>query len=263
LPPAHLERFQGERDVRAHVTDQPGGDAPRDGLGLQPGGAARLQGRPLLLLRRSRPARDCAPDRHAEGRRLPPDGCVRLGGDARAVAGPRSEDPRRLLPDDGRARSLPDERGPPALPRVHAADPGRDPQRSVAVAVGQIAPARKRRRTQAERTALSEKLLLRAAVKLIARQGYSKTTLAECGREGGYSAGLVSHRFGSKEGLLRALIDGITRRFWHDQLVPAIEARSGLDALCAMADAYLGELTAREERLRGLYVLMGEALGPV
>jgi AcrR family transcriptional regulator len=131
------------------------------------------------------------------------------------------------------------------------------------VAVGQIAPARKRRRTQAERTALSEKLLLRAAVKLIARQGYSKTTLAEVGREAGYSAGLVSHRFGSKEGLLRALIDGITRRFWHDQLVPAIEARSGLDALCAMADAYLGELTAREERLRGLYVLMGEALGPV
>ncbi len=131
------------------------------------------------------------------------------------------------------------------------------------MAVGQVAPARKRRRTQAERTALSEKLLLRAAVKLIDRQGYSKTTLAEVGREAGYSAALVSHRFGSKEGLLRALIDGITRRFWHDQLVPAIQGRSGLDALCAMADAYLGELTAREERLRGLYVLMGEALGPV
>jgi AcrR family transcriptional regulator len=131
------------------------------------------------------------------------------------------------------------------------------------MAVGQIAPSPKRRRTQAERTALSEKLLLRAAVKLIARQGYSKTTLAEVGREAGYSAGLVSHRFGSKEGLLRALIDGITQRFWHDQLVPAIEGRAGLDALCAMADAYLGELTAREERLRGLYVLMGEALGPV
>jgi len=131
------------------------------------------------------------------------------------------------------------------------------------VAVSQVAPARKRRRTQAERTALSEKLLLRAAVKLIARQGYSKTTLAEVGAEAGYSGALVSHRFGSKEGLLRALIEGITGRFWQDQIVPAIAGRSGLDALCAIADAYLGELAAREERLRGLYVLMGEALGPV
>src|SRR5213079_3307001 len=61
-----------------------------------------------------------------------------------------------------------------------------------------------RRRTQAERTALSEKLILRAAIKLIARQGYSRTTLAEIGKEAGYSGGLVSHRFGSKQDRLRA-----------------------------------------------------------
>ena len=38
---------------------------------------------------------------------------------------------------------------------------------------------------------------------------------------------------------------------------------SGLDALCVAVDTYLGELVAREERMRALYVLMGEALGPV
>ena len=62
---------------------------------------------------------------------------------------------------------------------VHTAAAARRPEKSP------------RRRTQAERTALSEKLILRAAIKLIARQGYSRTTLAEIGKEAGYSGGLV------------------------------------------------------------------------
>jgi hypothetical protein len=36
-----------------------------------------------------------------------------------------------------------------------------------------------------------------------------------------------------------------------------------LDALTATVDTYLNELGVREERMRTLYVLMGEALGPV
>lgn len=100
-------------------------------------------------------------------------------------------------------------------------------------------------------------------MQLIARQGYSKTTLAQIGARSGYSAGLVSHRFGSKEGLLWTLVERIAGRFWEDQIVPAVGDRSGIGALCAMLDAYLHELTVREERMRALYVLMGEALGPV
>jgi AcrR family transcriptional regulator len=57
--------------------------------------------------------------------------------------------------------------------------------------------ARLSRRTQAERSALSEQRIMRAATKLIGRNGYTKTTLAEIGREAGYTAGLVSHGFGS------------------------------------------------------------------
>ena len=121
----------------------------------------------------------------------------------------------------------------------------------------------RKRRTHAERTEQSDKLMIRAAIKLIGRQGYFRTTLAEIGEESGYSQGLVSYRFGSKEGLLKALVDRITNRFWNDQMHPALEGLPGLDALCAMADTYLKELVARESRLRALYVLMGEALGPV
>lgn len=119
------------------------------------------------------------------------------------------------------------------------------------------------RRTQAQRTALSESRILRAALRLIAKQGYSRTTLAEIGAAAGYSRGLVGHRFGSKEGLLRRLVERVGGRFVADQLSPALDGRVGLEALEVMADTYLDELVVREERLHALYVLMGEALGPV
>jgi AcrR family transcriptional regulator len=126
-----------------------------------------------------------------------------------------------------------------------------------------VASVREKRRTQAERSALSEKLILRAATKLIARQGYTKTTLAQIGRAAGYAAGLVSHRFGSKEGLLRNLVERIRTRFYQDQMGEALAGITGLAALLAAVDTYLNELRVREERMRVLYVLMGEALGPV
>jgi len=119
------------------------------------------------------------------------------------------------------------------------------------------------RRTQAERTALSQSRMLRAAMRLIAKQGYTKTTLAQIGEASGYSRGLASHRFGSKEGLLQVLVSGSAGRFFEEQVLPAIEGRTGLEALWAMVDTYITELVVREERLRAIYVLMGEALGPV
>src|ERR1700748_893308 len=64
----------------------------------------------------------------------------------------------------------------------------------------------KLRRTQAERAAESDRRLLRAALKLIAERGYRNTSLAAIGEEAGYSRGLVNDRFGSKAGLLWALV---------------------------------------------------------
>ncbi len=123
--------------------------------------------------------------------------------------------------------------------------------------------ATQRRRTQAERNAIANRRLIRAALRLIARQGYTRTTLAEIGTAAGYTAGLVSHYFGSKAGLLRQLVEHAAGRFYQDQMWPAAEGKSGLDALCSAVDTYLTELVVREERMRALYVVMGEALGPV
>jgi len=125
------------------------------------------------------------------------------------------------------------------------------------------APSERPRRTQVERTATAHRRMIRAAIQLIARQGYTKTSLAQVGKEAGYTGGLVSHHFGSKEGLLRELTGRIASRFYTDQIQTATRGRVGIDALLVTVDTYLNELIVREERMRALYVLMGEALGPV
>jgi AcrR family transcriptional regulator len=103
-------------------------------------------------------------------------------------------------------------------------------------------------------------------MELFARQGYLKTTLVEVGKAAGYTGGLVSHRFGSKEGLLNAVVDHATRRFLDDQLTPAISGAdiSGAEArLRSYISTYFQEVFVRESHIRALYVIMGEALGAV
>ena len=116
-------------------------------------------------------------------------------------------------------------------------------------------------RTHEQRRELSEKQMLKAAIALFARQGYLKTTLTEVGREAGYTAGLVSHKFGSKEGLLQAVVDHISKRFLNDQLGKAIQQTSATESIRNYIDIYLTEVSLREGPMRALYVIMGEALG--
>src|SRR5271167_3329298 len=88
----------------------------------------------------------------------------------------------------------------------------------------------RRRRTQAQRRALSDQRMLDAAFKLIERQGGSRTTLVEIGQLSGYSHGLVSHRFGSKKALVRAATERLQSRF-AELIEPALAGRHGLKAL--------------------------------
>ena len=57
------------------------------------------------------------------------------------------------------------------------------------------------------RSEVSTGKLLDAAAELISEGGYERMTLAAIGKRAGYSHGLVTARFGSKEGLLWALVD--------------------------------------------------------
>lgn len=117
------------------------------------------------------------------------------------------------------------------------------------------------RRTQAQRTALSEKRMLEAAVRLVTRHGCEKTTLRMIGQAAGYSRGLVSHRYGSKAGLFRALMEWISER-WRQEFDPAVAGRTGVDAVCTFIDAHGRFAQEWPEGVRALFVLWFQAINP-
>jgi len=100
----------------------------------------------------------------------------------------------------------------------------------------------RQRRTQAERRDESERGLVRAAIEVVSEEGVSAATFEAIARRGGYSRGLVGQRFGSKLGLIEAVI-----AYLHDekQGVAAdrrLDALPGLEALLGFVDLYLQRL---------------------
>lgn len=103
--------------------------------------------------------------------------------------------------------------------------------------------------------------MLRAALKLIGQRGYRGTSLAAIGEEAGYSRGLVTERFGSKDGLLWVLVKNMMRAYRRE--VRANEAELvGIERLCSLVDSHRRALD-RAEPVRALYALMFEAMGPI
>jgi AcrR family transcriptional regulator len=117
--------------------------------------------------------------------------------------------------------------------------------------------------TQAERTARSDRALIRAAIDLIAERGYERTTLAAIGEAAGYSRGLVSQRFGSKEGLLWEVVERMLHSWGAHSLRPRVGGSVGVDALQQAVEAYLDAVAESPNGVRALYALLFEAMGPV
>ena len=92
------------------------------------------------------------------------------------------------------------------------------------------------RMTQAERTALSDQRMFDATIALINERGSEKTTLKNIGQLAGYSRGMASYRFGSKQGLMLELFARFDDR-WKAHLSSYIEDRIGISAVLAAADA--------------------------
>ena len=70
----------------------------------------------------------------------------------------------------------------------------------------------KPRRSQADRRDESERRLLAAAAELVVEHGMGAATFEKIGARAGYSRGLVTQRFGSKRGLIEALIHQLQGR---------------------------------------------------
>ena len=117
------------------------------------------------------------------------------------------------------------------------------------------------RRTQAERTALSDARMLEAAVSLICERGTAGMTLKEVGERAGYSRGLASYRFGNKGGLFAFIIHSIGES-WLRQLRRAVRDRVGLEAIEAATDAHYEFVVDGADRIRAFYILWFDSIGP-
>jgi len=115
------------------------------------------------------------------------------------------------------------------------------------------------RRSQTQRREEAAASLLAAAMRVVARKGTQRMTMAEVGTAAGYSPGLAAHYFGSKAGLLQALVDKVGEDF-----AKALRAsrRSGGDTdwLKALVDAYFDGIQALGPGARTLLVLMADAI---
>ena len=115
---------------------------------------------------------------------------------------------------------------------------------------------------QAERTARSTAALLDAAAELIVEGGFDGLTFAAIGERAGYSRGLVTARFGSKDGLVEALIERIVATWNHRNVMPRTKGKSGLEAIGTILDAIATQAERDPKGLRVLYALLFEAVGP-
>ena len=115
------------------------------------------------------------------------------------------------------------------------------------------------RMTQAERRERSEQELLEATMRVVSEKGVAAATFDAIGKEAGYSRGLVTQRFGSKDGLIRSLIAAL--HDWQREALAAahVERMDGLSALCAFVELHCRSLDGREED-KAYYMLLAAAV---
>jgi len=119
------------------------------------------------------------------------------------------------------------------------------------------APSVKQQQSARSRTALIE-----AATTLFAERGFRETSVQAIGDRAGVSRGSIFWHFGSKEGLLWAVVKQSFEAWEAEVLVPDVGTAIGVEAIRRALSAHRRFLTERGEALRLFYVLMFEALGP-
>lgn len=115
------------------------------------------------------------------------------------------------------------------------------------------------RRKQNDRREESGRKLVQAAVELMAEDGVSSATFQAIGLRSGYSASLVTERFGAKRGLTDATIQYLQEGL--DQLFERVERRgiSGLDAILRYVELWLTQMAANTER-RAYFMLLASSV---
>jgi AcrR family transcriptional regulator len=113
------------------------------------------------------------------------------------------------------------------------------------------------RRTQAQRRAESEHRILYAAAELFGEQGYVNTTMEQIGARAGFSAALIARKFGSKAGVIEALLEAIRRN------TSVVIDSNGEGDVVSVVRRYVALIAEGNVWSRALYVLMAESVGPL
>jgi AcrR family transcriptional regulator len=102
--------------------------------------------------------------------------------------------------------------------------------------------------SQPERTAAARRAIVAAAIEVLGAEGHRALTNARLQEVSGLSRGLAGYHFGSRQGLLEAVVGSIRDDFVADLVTsPAAGSMPGLQATVHLADTYLTEL-ARDPR---------------
>lgn len=119
------------------------------------------------------------------------------------------------------------------------------------VSINEIASER---RSQADRRSESDRRMMRAAARLIARNGVAGTSLAEVGIAAGYSRGLPVDRYGTKVGLVLALLKA-TETWFGDHLARTLGGRTGLAAIEWRIAAHLASVDRSDSATAALHAI--------
>ncbi|MGE0787367.1 MAG: TetR/AcrR family transcriptional regulator [Sandaracinaceae bacterium] len=117
---------------------------------------------------------------------------------------------------------------------------------------------------RAARGAKTKQALIDAAIKLFSERGYGATSLKAIAEAAEISHGVIPFHFGSKEGLLLAVVESLFERFTDAVIAPLAEHERdyGSRDLEALMHAMLRFQTEHPEVGRLFQVLMFEAIGP-
>lgn len=104
--------------------------------------------------------------------------------------------------------------------------------------------------------------LIEAAVRLFAGKGSLETTFDALAEAAGVSRGSIRFHFGSKEGLLFAVVDRVFAEWESEVLEPLLGDGAGPARLSQVVEAHRDFVRENEAVGRLFFVLLFEALGP-
>ena len=111
------------------------------------------------------------------------------------------------------------------------------------------------RRTQAERRDQSERSLLKATIEVIASAGVGAVTFETLGRASGFSRGLATQRFGSKQKLIEAVLAQLHERQEEMLREHRLDERPGLEAVLTYLEVCLRNLEVHDESVAYIRLL--------